>query len=308
MDRESAILVTGANGMLGRAIVRRLKYLGYLNLLTPSRNELNLLNELQVEKYICFNKPAYVFHLASTVFGLKGNLENQFKSLEENTKIYGYLFGAIGKCETVKKVFFAGTVASYPYPFIKFPLEEESFFSGMPHYGEFGYAMAKRHAYAYLKILQIEKAIDYVYGLLTNLYGENDTFDDINGHVIPSLIKKAVQAKRDNKKTFTVWGSPDSERDFLYVEDAAAASIFLMENFSGICNIATGTTTSIQKVANYISQTVGEIEPVWDSTAPVGIDKRAVSARNLEALGFAEFSSIEESLAKTTLWFMEHTK
>lgn len=307
MKVDDKVLVTGARGMLGRAIVEILRESGYRNLLTPNREELNLLCEEQVHEYICTNKPVYVFHLASTVFGLRGNINNQLKSLVENTKINSYLFAALAKICSVKKIYFAGTVASYPYPFGA-ALEEGEFFRGLPHYGEFGYAMAKRHAYPFLEILKREMNIDYAYGILTNLYGEYDTFDEINGHVIPSLIKKAVCAKLEKKSNFVVWGNPKSERDFLYVNDAARASIFLMDKYSGFCNISSGVTTSIEMVAKYISAAVGGVEPMWDASAPVGIDKRSVSSSKLKSAGFDDFSSLEISLAATVRWYMEQIK
>lgn len=308
MDKNKPILVTGAHGMLGRALVERLKEVGFTDLLTPPRSELNLLDEDQVRNYVDNYRPVYVFHLASTVFGLRGNLNNQLKSLSENTKVYGYLLSALAKTGVVKKIFFAGTVASYAYPFVNEVLNEDDFFSGVPHYGEFGYAMAKRHAYSYLEILRKEMGIDYVYGVLTNLYGEHDTFDEVNGHVIPSLIKKSVRAKLERENNFVVWGNPGSERDFLYVKDAAKAAIFLMENHSGICNISTGVTASIQDVANCIAAAVGGVSPVWDASAPVGIDKRSVSNKRLKAAGYDDFESLNDSLAATTRWYMGQLK
>lgn len=304
MNLDSRILVTGANGMLGRALLKRLNSEGFFRINAPSRNVLNLLDEDKVDEYVRAQMPDYVFHLASRVYGLKGNLNNQLLSLHENTKIYANLLNALSKIKTVKKIFFAGTVASYSYPYKSQILKEEDFFLGNPHRGEFGYAMAKRHAYAFLEILRDNYGIDSCYGLFTNLYGENDTFDAINGHVIPALIYKAVEAKKNNFNTFKVWGNASTVRDFLYIEDAAAAAIHCMKNISGIINLSSGIGTSMGELARIIAENVGGVEPEWDNSEPIGISKRIVSADKLVKSGYSEFNPLGIGICKTVKWYL----
>jgi Nucleoside-diphosphate-sugar epimerases len=135
------------------------------------------------------------------------------------------------------------------------PLKEADFFEGLPHYGEFGYAMAKRHAYTYLKIISQETEMLFSYGIFTNLYGENDRFDESNGHIIPSLISKAYSASLSGKN-LNVWGNGSAERDFLYAEDAARAVLLCLEddNPQRIINISSGRGIRI----GYIAETIAK--------------------------------------------------
>lgn len=202
MEQDACILVTGAGGVLGAGLLSALKDDGYVNVLAPSRQELNLLDERSVSAFFSKHNPCYVFHLASVVYGLRGNDLNQWQALIENTAINQNVFSAISKSK-VKKVFFAGTVAAYPLESPN-PLREENFFSGLPHFGEFGYAMSKRHAYGYLELLKKKFNIPYCYGVFTNIFGKNDRFNPETGHVIPSLIHKAYQAHQRCEKFTTV--------------------------------------------------------------------------------------------------------
>ena len=306
MEVSAKILVTGARGMLGSAVVDLLDAQGFKNVLKPSRSELDLLKEEGVSHYMRLHRPTHIFHLASLVFGLKGNIQNQLRSLKENTTIYSSLLSA---CEEnpPQKIFFAGTVASYPYPFPSLPLKEIDFFSGLPHGGEFGYAMAKRHAYAYLELLNKLKGVKFVYGVFTNLYGEHDTYDIENGHVVPSLICKAVTALQNNKPTFEVWGNPDATRDFLYIKDAAQAALNCMIGGDGIVNLASGTSVSMHDLAFEISNCLNnDVRPVWNPSAPVGILSRSISTEKLAATGFIPEYPFKQAVENALLWYQRN--
>ncbi len=303
----SKILITGARGLLGTALVNELKNQGFMNLFCPSSKELNLLDNTLVKTWFDVNKPEYVFHLASLVFGLKGNMDNQLKSIHQNTQMNLNLFDACGN-NKVKKIFFAGTVASYPYPYPSLPLKEEFFTNGEPHGGEYGYATAKRHALSYLKILKETKNVDYCYGIFTNLYGMNDKFDTNGGHVIPSLIKKAYDAINSDNKLFKVWGKPETTRDFLYVEDAAKICILAFNNISGILNIASGRELTMGDIVEVIEQYFdGKLNVVWDSEAPIGIPKRSVCIDRLNELNPHNLTSIANGLQKTIDWYIQNS-
>lgn len=306
MELTSKILITGARGLLGTAIVNELKNQGFFNIFCPTTSELNLLNNNPVLSWFDENKPDYVFHLASLVYGLKGNLENQLKSIHQNTQMNLNLFNACGE-HGVKKIFFAGTVASYPYPYPSLPLQEEFFMDGEPHSGEYGYATAKRHALSYLKILKQTKNIDYCYGIFTNLYGINDKFDTDGGHVIPSLIKKSIDAMKDGNRVLNVWGNKDTKRDFLNSKDAATAALLCMQKTSGIINISSGKTTSMGEVIECILKYFNNnliIE--WDPNAPIGIAERSVSNEKLLSYGFQSEISMESGISQTLKWAETH--
>lgn len=307
MKQNDKIFITGANGMLGRAIAAELRSRGFQLLLTPTRKELDLEEEEAVHRYVETNRPDYVFHLASVVYGLKGNLNNQLQSLISNTKIYCNVLTAFSESILPKKIFFAGTVASYAYPFKQMPLTESNVFDGLPHGGEFGYAMAKRHAYPYLELLKQKWNVPYVYGLFTNLYGEYDTFDVENGHVVPSLIYKAVAAIEAKESNFQVWGNPLSTRDFLYIRDAASAAVECMSCGNGIINICSGASIAMKELAETISAALdSQTSPAWDASEPVGIQSRAISAERLNALGFKPQFDIKQGIANSVRWYKEN--
>ncbi|MFW5394211.1 NAD-dependent epimerase/dehydratase family protein, partial [Yersinia sp. 2544 StPb PI] len=155
--------------------------------------------------------------------------------------------------------------ASYPYPYKSLPLKEDFFLDGEPHWGEYGYASAKRHALAYLKIMKEYDGIDYCYGLFTNLFGQNDKFDTVNGHVIPSLIEKSISSINNCTNRLNVWGRPDTTRDFLFSYDAGIAAILAMEKYSGVINIASGKESSMQEVTDAINEYFdNKMDIVWD--------------------------------------------
>lgn len=305
MNIRNKILVTGSNGVLGTAILKQLNLRGYKNVLSPSRFEMDLLNVESTISYFEINKPDIVIHLASLVYGLLGNMNNQLRSLIGNTNINNNIFEAISKTNVVTKMFFAGTVAGYPYPYANDLLKECDFFGhGLPHDGEFGYAMSKRHAYAYLKILSEESDIKFTYGVFTNLYGINDKFDVINGHVIPSLISKAYTAKTTDG-VLDVWGDGSGIRDFLYADDAADATLLCLEAGceNEIINISSGMGTPLSEVANIVANNFGVKKINFSMHKPTGILRRTVDNTKLKSIGFSQKFSIQNGLKITSDWY-----
>ncbi len=299
-------MVTGAGGGLGKALLFLLRRQGYSTLLTPSRQDLNLLDAESVIRYIGLHRPNAVVHLAAVVYGLQGNLDNQMCSLLENSQINANVFVAINSYP-VDYFFFAGTVAAYPYPYKRIPLIEDNFFDGLPHGGEFGYAMSKRHAYAYLKVLKDTKGTNFTYGIFTNLYGENDRFNDNTGHVIPSLIMKANRA-RIEKKPFIVWGDGTAERDFLHFDDAAKAILRCMEisTTPELVNISSGTSTSIRMLSELVCKSAGVKDIEFQIDKPVGIQSRVVDNTVLRSLGFNQSINLDFGIRRLHRWYSEN--
>lgn len=293
--------ITGGKGLLGSAICKKLKDKN-IDFIAPNSDELNLLDLDAVTSFVEREQPTHLIHLASKVYGLKGNLENQFLSLSTNTAINNNIFIAV-KNSSIKKIFYAGTVASYPYPYTNLPLDEEQLFRGNPHDGEYGYAVSKIHAYHYLNILSKYHGIESVYGVLTNLYGPNDRFDTDGGHVIPSLIRKACDA-HDKRQPLQVWGMADTTRDFLYIDDAADAILLLCTKGNGIYNIASGVTSTMGDLVTHVCSAAEIIEPcIWQSDMPVGIPRRSVSLNKLQQLGWEPKISLCEGIALTYEWY-----
>ena len=298
------ILITGAGGGLGRAVYKKLSQThSGIHILTPLRQELDLLDKSSVEMYFRKHKPTHILHLASVVFGLQGNMFNQMKALSENTRINDNLFLA-AQIIDAQYIFYAGTVASYPFPYLTIPLVEEDFFSGLPHEGEFGYAMSKRQAYAYLKLLEKENGTQFNYGIFTNLYGSNDRFNQESGHVIPSLIMKAYAAKAAHKP-LSVWGSGEATRDFLHFDDAAEAIVICLEGQVPIelVNIASGMPVTIGQVARSIANAAGIEQVEFQPEKPTGIPRREVDICKIWSCGFRSHTKIDEGLASTYRWY-----
>ena len=303
-DNLIKVFVTGGHGLLGTSIVSSLKNKN-INVIAPTKLDLDLLDSLSVAKYIEKEQPTHLIHLASKVYGLQGNLKNQLSSLSYNTAINNSIFNALPN-SSVKKIFFAGTVASYPFPYQALPLKEDQLFTGLPHRGEYGYATSKLHAYHYLSLMREYHNIDFVYGLLTNLFGPHDRFDSENGHVIPSLMRKAYEAKKMNT-CLSVWGKKDTTRDFLFVNDAAEAIIHLCASATGIYNIASGIETTMGELAQEICK-VAEIGlPIeWQSDMPVGIPKRTVDVSNLKNSGFLNKYNLSQGIKITFDWYQNN--
>ena len=305
--KEAPILVTGGSGMLGRALIGRLLASGYRNILAPARDELDLLDTRAVKAYFLCHKPRWLFHLASVVYGLLGNMRHQVLALTDNTLINHNVLSAAGAAR-VSKIFYAGSVASYPYPYPGLPLREEMLWQGSPHRGEYGYASAKRHALPYLEILHEDSGIDFCYGVLTNLYGPHDRFDDRNGHVVPSLIQRLHEARRHGQD-FRPWGNGAARRDFMYAHDAAGAVLLGMEQVSGVMNISSGVTATIRDVVEVLVKASRFDGPVaWQTEMPTGIAERSVCNRILRDHGFSCDHDLESGLVETWNWYEAHAK
>ena len=304
--KSDTILITGAGGGLGVALIALLKENGFNNLLTPTKDDLDLLNLVSLIDYFSKNKPKSVIHLASIVFGLQGNIDNQMLSLVNNTQINANLFSVINDFP-VEYVFFAGTVASYSYPYKNIPLIETDFFNGLPHHGEFGYAMSKRHAYSYLKILAETKSIRFNYGVFTNLYGEHDRFNQATGHVIPSLIVKAFNASQHGE-ALTVWGDGSAQRDFLHFKDAAKAILTCLEVESSeqLLNISSGVGVSIAQLTELVARAAGVANVEFLTDKPVGIKSRVVDNSLLKSIGFSQSIALDTGIKDLYNWYLSN--
>jgi GDP-L-fucose synthase len=302
----SPILVTGARGLVGAALSRALARLEVPGILTPSRAELDLLDADATERYFARHRPATVVHLAAVVFGLGGNLGNQTGILAQNTLINNNIFTAMARCP-VRKCFYAGTVASYPFPYRSETLQESEFFNGLPHFGEFGYGAAKRHAYCYLHLLAKDIGLSFAYGIFTNLYGENDRFNVDDGHVIPSLIAKAHAAAQRNGH-LEVWGDGSAERDFLHADDAAQAIIACLASDEKelLLNISSGVGVSMRALAECVAEAAGLPGVVYLPARPTGIPRRVVDNTRMRRLGIEPAIRLEDGIRSVYRWYSEN--
>lgn len=303
----NTLLITGAHGMLGKHLVEKFQEYGLPSdsvILCPSRNELDLRNEEQVENFMYRHKPDIVIHLAARVRGLQGNLNQPTLSLIENEKIATVILDACFRY-IPRKVFFAGTAASYGYPYINLPLKEEHFLHGDVHSSEFGYAWAKRSAFSRLKLLNQVHGVETTYGIFTNLYGPFDRFEGNETHVIPALISRSIKNCRDNSSNLQVWGNPNTTRDFMHAQDAARAIIHLLESEEEsfrLVNISTAVETSISQVGEILREKFRFNEITWSQDKPIGIPKRCLDNSSLLNSGFKMKFNLFDGLTNTIEW------
>lgn len=302
MKLNAKILVTGARGLVGSAVVQQLLDEGYENIIPIGREDCDLVSQQDTLEYIQSKRPDYIFHSAARVYGIMGNMCNKALSFYDNAMININVLHAAHLAD-VKKVTVMGTGCVYPYPSPGLPLKEDMIFQGRPHDSEDSYAQAKRAMLAMCEAYHESHGFDWAYVVSCNLFGENDKFDTEFGHVVPSLIKKFYDAKNNNSRV-TIWGDGKARRDFLYVKDTARAVVDIMKHVSGPVNIGSGQIYSIADVVNILADITGMHDSIdWDNTKPNGQDYRAYDLSKLSGIGFQPKYSMEQGLQQTWDWY-----
>lgn len=296
------LLITGSSGLLGSAI--RAQSEGMFEVFSPPRHELNLEDGVAVNRYISDLRPDYCIHTAAHVFGLGGHKLHPNKALFLNSKIDINLISALSETD-IEHFIYVGTVASYGYPYLTQPLVESEFMKGVPHAGEYGYAMAKRFGFDLSSSLKLNGA-SVTYAIMTNLFGPHDNFNDKTGHVIPSLISRAFIAL-DNSSPLQVWGEETDSRDFLYSEIAAKRIIQALNGrHDGLLNIGSGKERRIVDVANIIKDYLGITNLEMKHGGVNAIHKRTLNIALLEGKFGVIPDEFEQNLKKTIDWFREN--
>jgi GDP-L-fucose synthase len=305
MKRNDCIVVTGANGLAGSAVVEHLRNGEFTSVIPLTRKDVDLRNHRAVCDLFQTIKPRYLFHSAACVYGLGGNMANQGKSILENTLINTAVVEAARSCGSVQKIIVMGTNAAYPWP-TELPFKEENLFNGRPDDGEFAYGHAKRHMLAMLECYRQSYGTEYCYLVSGNLYGPRDTFDVNTGHVLPSLIAKFHTAKSTGGPV-SIWGDGSATRDFLYVKDLARiVQLHLSDDIkSGAINIGSGQRVSIRHIVEMLSAISGvdEGRVQYDTTKPTGRPDCYSDLSRISALGFTPAYDIAQGLRETWDWF-----
>lgn len=301
LDKNKKILVTGAYGMVGTATVKALKEAGFTNIKETGRQELDLTDYGSVDQFFEKERPAYVFMIAAKVGGINANMLDQVGFMLENLKIEMNLFEACHKYKTEKNLFL-GSSCIYPKESPQ-PIKEEYLLTGPLEPTNEGYALAKISGLKMAQYFHKQKQMLTVCPMPCNIYGTNDDYDLEKCHVLSALIKRFCDAKQQNLKQVTLWGTGIPLREFIHVSDVARGLIHLMDHFesSELINLGTGLDISIKDLAHLIAQEVGfEGEIVWDSSMPNGMLKKCMDINKLKALGFeAEIdlqSGIQQSI------------
>jgi GDP-L-fucose synthase len=307
MEKSAKIYIAGNTGLVGSAILRTLKAQGYSHFILRTIEELDLTKQSLVESMLQQEKPDYVFLAAAKVGGIQANntypADFIYINLQIQTNIIhaAYLAG-------VKKLCFLGSSCIYP-KFAPQPIKEDSFLDGKLEETNKPYAIAKIAGIEMCQAYNRQYGTKYISVMPTNLYGLYDNFDLKTSHVMPALIRKFIEARKEGAPSVTVWGTGSPKREFLFVDDLADACVYLMNHYddSGIVNIGVGEDLTILELANIIKEEVeynGAI--VFDSTKPDGTPQKLLDVSKIHNLGWKAKTPLREGIRKTIQWYLEN--
>lgn len=316
MDKNSKIYLAGHRGMVGSAIYRQLSDAGYQNIVVRTHAELDLTDQAAVREFLASEKPDWVVLAAAKVGGIHANNEYPAEFIYQNLMIEANVVHAawLANC---RKLLFLGSSCIYP-KFAEQPMREEALLTGVLESTNEPYAVAKIAGIKLCESYNRQYGVDYRSVMPTNLYGENDNFHLENSHVIPALVRKFHDAKINNAQTVEVWGTGKAMREFLHVDDMAAACIHVMglseaeyksctEPMLSHLNVGTGTDVTIRELAETIGRVVGfQGEISWNTSKPDGTPRKLMDVSKLKSLGWEPKIGLEEGLSSTYKWFLAH--
>ncbi len=307
MERDARIYVAGHLGLVGSALVRRLERAGYTNLITRGRDELDLTNREAVNAFFAETRPDYVFLAAARVGGIQANNAQPVDFLRDNLLIQTHVIDAAA-AHDVRKLLFLGSSCIYP-KFAPQPMPEDCLLTGELEPTNEWYAIAKIAGIKLCQAYRRQTGFNAVSVMPTNLYGPGDNFDLETSHVLPALIRKFHEARREGQDSVVLWGSGTPRREFLHVDDLADACLFVMAHYEDEMplNIGVGEDISIRELAGLIAEVVGfEGELELDPTRPDGTPRKLLDVSRLHALGWQARTGLRDGIAATYAWYREH--
>jgi GDP-L-fucose synthase len=306
MDKSSKIYIAGHTGMVGSAIVRELRRLGYGNIISKSLSELDLTHQGATEQFFIDEKPDYVYVAAAVVGGIWANMTNQAQFLLKNLQIECNIIDNAYR-HKVKKLLFLGSSCIYPKE-ARQPITESALLTGLLEPTNEGYAIAKIAGLKLCEYYNRQCGADFVSVMPCNLYGFNDNFDLNNSHFLPALIRKFYEAKKNNAETVTVWGTGKVYRELLFVDDLAKACVFIMDNYSSadFLNAGYGEDFTIAEIAEMVKDIAGfEGRIVYDTSKPDGMFRKVMDSGKLRALGWKPEITLKKGIALTYEWYAQ---
>jgi GDP-L-fucose synthase len=305
IDKNSIIYIAGHNGMVGSAIWRTLTVKGYTNLIGASSKELDLRKQKAVRDFIRKMKPDVIIDAAAKVGGILANNNFPYEFLMENLQIQNNLIDSAHRLG-VEKFIFLGSSCIYP-KLAPQPLKEEYLLTDSLEPTNEWYALAKITGVKACEALRKQFDKDFVSLMPTNLYGTHDNFDLKSSHVLPAMIRKFHEAKLNNNAVVVLWGSGTPMREFLFVDDMAAAVVFALENKlpDSLYNVGTGEDLTIKELASAIQKIIGHKgEIIWDDTKPDGTPRKLMDVSKMHDLGWKHQVGLETGIQKTYDWFL----
>ena len=288
-------------------MLRKLERDGFANLVTRNRSQLDLMNEAGVERLFAEERPAIVIFAAARVGGIKANNDLPVEFLLENIQVQNNVIRAAHQAG-VRKLLFLGSSCTYPKHAPQ-PIPETALLTGPLEPTNEAYAIAKIAGIKLCQAYAREYGANFISAMPTNLYGPNDNFDLLSSHALPALLRKAHEAKKSGAREMLVWGSGRPRREFLHVDDLAAACLFLLEKYDSaeIINVGCGEDISIRELADLICEIVGfQGDLVWDATKPDGTPRKLLDVSKLHALGWRHTIGLREGIARTYDWFLQN--
>ena len=299
MNTNAKIFVTGHRGMVGSALVRRLHAKGFTNVVTRSRDQLDLLDQSAVTDFMAIERPDYIFIAAAKVGGIQANNQYRADFLYQNLMIEANLIHG-AHLAGIQRLMFLGSSCIYPRDCPQ-PIKEEYLLTGPLEPTNEPYAIAKIAGIKLAESYNRQYGREYISVMPTNLYGPNDNYDLANSHVLPALLRKAHEAKLRSDAEYVVWGTGTPRREFLYVDDLADACVFLMtQGYTGpLLNVGTGEDVTIRELAETVMGIVGfDGRIVFDSTKPDGTPRKLLDVSRLASLGWRATTSLRDGIRK----------
>lgn len=297
MEINSKIYVAGHRGMVGSAIIRRLRKAGYNNIIFRTSKELDLRNQTKVKDFMLSEKPDHLILAAAKVGGILANDTYRAEFIYDNLMIQSNIIHSAYLAE-VKKLMFLGSSCIYP-KYAPQPLKEDYLLTGLLAPTNEPYAIAKIAGIKMCDAYRSQYGCNFISVMPTNLYGPNDNYDLDKSHVLPALMRKFIEAKRNNDPSVTMWGTGSPKREFLHADDLADGCFYLMQNYNeeGLVNIGTGTDVSILDLAKIIKETVGyKGEIKHDLSKPDGTPRKLMDVSKLTSLGWKATISLKEGI------------
>ena len=304
MDKSARIYIAGHRGLVGSAVVRRLRALGFNQLVTAERRDLDLTRQADVEHWFAAHRPEVVILAAARVGGIHANSTYAADFIRDNLAVQTNVIDAAYRHGT-GKLTFLGSSCIYPKHAPQ-PMNEDSLLSGPLEPTNEWYAIAKIAGIKMCQAYRRQFGFNAISLMPTNLYGTGDSFDLENSHVLPALIRKFHEAKRAGLPTVIIWGTGAPRREFMFVDDLASAVVYLTQNYAaaGPINVGVGTDITIRELAELVGHIVGfQGELVFDTTKPDGTPRKLLDVSRLKALGWQATMPLAEGIRTTYAWF-----